>query len=130
MKTEDTFRFLKWEVYKDSQDFFTFILHLVKKMPKEFRYELGSQIIRSSFSIILNIAEGSGKDSDAELKHFFNISLGSVNETFAGFDTFRYNKFIQESEFTEGVKRLSSISRQLGGFKKKIASQMSIVKSH
>ena len=67
----DKFRFLNWKVYKDSRELFSFVLKIVKKLPKEFRFELGSQIIRSAFSVTLNIAEGSGKASDKELNHFF-----------------------------------------------------------
>ena len=53
------FRFLEWKVYQDSQELFTFILRSTKKLPKEFRFELGSQLIRSALSVVLNIAEGS-----------------------------------------------------------------------
>jgi four helix bundle protein len=63
----ETFRFLKWKVYKDSKQLFHEVMGIVPNMPKELRYELGSQIIRSSYSIVLNIAEGSGKGSDKEL---------------------------------------------------------------
>ena len=35
------FRFLNWKVYKDSQELFALVLNLVKKLPKEYRFELG-----------------------------------------------------------------------------------------
>lgn len=116
----DKFRFSKWPVYQDSQKLLSFVLEIVKKLPKEYRFELGSQIIRSSFSIVLNIAEGSGKGSDKELNHFFNIAHGSVYETLAGIDVFRYNKLITEEKFEVVRKMLRSIGDQLGGFQKKI----------
>jgi four helix bundle protein len=116
------FRFLNWEVYQNSKKLLEFILKLVKKLPREYRFELGSQIVRSVFSIILNIAEGSGKTSDKELNRYIEISLGSVNETLAVLDVFRDNGFITEQEFDEGYKMLYSISNQLGGFKKKLKS--------
>jgi len=116
------FRFLNWEVYKDSRRLFSKILKLVNGLPREYRFELGSQVIRSSFSIILNIAEGSGKVSDRELNRFIEISLGSVNETLAALDVFRENQLITLEEFNEFYEALSSISSQLGGFKKKLIS--------
>ena len=116
----DKFRFLKWEVYQDSKKLFSFVLRLVKKLPKEYRFELGSQIIRCAFSIILNIAEGSGKISDKELNRFIEISLGSANELLAAVDVLRDNNFITDDEFNETYQRLNSISNQLGGFKKKL----------
>jgi len=114
------FRFLKWEVYKDAKDLFGLILKIVKKLPREFRFELGSQLIRSAFSIILNIAEGSGKTLDKELNRFIDISLGSISELLAAVDVLRDNNFITNTEFDEIFKKLVSISNQLGGFKKKL----------
>lgn len=114
------FRFLEWQVYKDSKELMPIILKIVKNMPKEYRFELGSQIIRSAFSIILNIAEGSGKVSDKELNRFIEISLGSVNETLAASDVLKDNNLITAHEFKDIYGRLHSISSQLGGFKKKL----------
>jgi four helix bundle protein len=112
------FRFLEWKVYKDAKELFSFLLKIVKKLPKEYRFELGSQIIRSGLSIILNIAEGSGKSSDRELNHYFNIALGSLNETLAAIDILKDNGLITDEEFNKLFKKIDEISNQLGGFKK------------
>jgi hypothetical protein len=40
------FRFLKWKVYKDGKDLFSLLLKIVKNLSKEYRFELGSQIIK------------------------------------------------------------------------------------
>jgi four helix bundle protein len=118
--TAAKFRFLEWDVYKDARELFSLVLVLVKKIPKEYRFEFGSQIIRACLSISLNITEGSGKNSDAELNRFINIALGSLNETLAALDILRYNKFITEEEFADPYRKLESISNRLGGFKKKL----------
>ena len=118
----DKFRFLKWKVYKDSQELFKVILMVVKKLPREYRFEIGSQIIRSALSVILNIAEGSGKNSDKELNRFFDISLGSLYEVLASVDTLLSNKLIEKFEFDDVFDKIKNISDQLGGFKKKLAN--------
>jgi len=48
--------------------------------PKEEIYGLTSQMRRSSASIPTNIAEGCGRDSNAEMKRFLIISSGSSSE--------------------------------------------------
>jgi len=72
------FRSLKvWEkahaltlvIYKSTESF-----------PKQEMYALTSQIQRAAVSIPANIAEGCGKDSDAELKRYCLIAMGSSSE--------------------------------------------------
>ena len=116
------FRFVEWKVYKDAKLLFTLILKVAQKLPKEYRYEIGSQIIRAGLSIVLNIAEGSGKHSDAELNRFFDIALGSLFEVFSAIDVLHDCVLVDESSFLK-VETLSiGISDQLGGFKKSIRS--------
>lgn len=118
--TMNKFRFLNWEVYQYSKKLFSLVLKIVRKLPKEYRYELSSQIIRCTFSIILNIAEGSGKTSDKELNRFIDISLGSLYELVAATDVLRDNNLITNDEFDEIFVLVNSISNQLGGFKKRL----------
>ncbi len=115
------FRFLEWQVYKDAKEFFKLVYGIVNKLPRGIRFEMGSQIIRASFSIVLNIAEGSGKSSDRELKRFFDISIGSLNETVAGMDILKDNQLITKEQFDLMLEKAGSISKQLGGFKKKLS---------
>lgn len=92
----------------------------MNKLPREHRFELSSQLIRSSTSIALNIAEGSGKSSKKDFSHFLDIALGSLYETLANMDILRNNKLITTAEFALGQEKASNIARQLGGFKKKL----------
>lgn len=50
------------------------------EFPKQELYALTNQIQRAAVSIPANIAEGCGKDSDAELKRYFLIAMGSSSE--------------------------------------------------
>jgi four helix bundle protein len=117
-----TFRFLDWKVYKDSQILFTNILDIVKNLPKEHRFDIGNQCIRSALSVPLNIAEGSGKYSDREFNRFIEISLGSLYETVACVDTMHRNKFIDDVAFDKVKHQSFEIANQLGGFKKKLTT--------
>ncbi|MCI0619233.1 four helix bundle protein [bacterium] len=116
------FRFLEWKVYNDSQEFLSFILKLLKKVPTEYRFELNTQLVQSAFSVVLNIAEGAGKTSDKELNRFLDIALGSLHETLAGVDALYRNKFVSKEDFDHAQKFADEIGKQLGGLKKKLKS--------
>jgi len=116
----DKFRFLEWNVYKDAQELFNLILRIAHKISKEYRFEIGSQLIRSAFSVVLNIAEGSGKATDADLNRFLDISMGSLYEVLAATDTLQKNRLISNDDFEKIYEMCSKISNQLGGFKKKL----------
>lgn len=116
----DQLRFRNWQVYQDSQKLFSDIAVLTKPLPYEFKSSLGDQITRASLSIVLNIAEGSGKNSIKELNRFLDIAIGSAYETLACIDTLVLNKFINQTQQKDLENKIKSICSQLGGFKKKL----------
>ncbi len=48
--------------------------------PREEQFGLTTQIRRAATSIPANIAEGAGRNGDAEMARFLRIALGSANE--------------------------------------------------
>lgn len=121
----EIFRFRNWNVYKDARRLFGLILKIVSRLSKEYRYSIGDQLVRAALSVILNIAEGSGKSSDKELNRFFDIGIGSLNEILAAVDVVREFKLasISDAEFDEVIQFCHGISKQIGGFKRKISKQ-------
>lgn len=114
---------MEWPVYKDAKIFFSEMIIIVSRLPKEYRFELGSQAVRAALSIMLNIAEGSGKSSPRELNRFLDIALGSAHESVALIDVFRDNQFIDSPTYQGLFDRLNSITKQLGGFKKRVINR-------
>ncbi len=114
------FRFLDWKVYHDAQNLFIEVSKVVANLSPESRYVIGSQLSRASLSVVLNIAEGSGKASDKELNRFFEIALGSLYETLAALDTLEKMSIITSKEKEELLKKIEEVSSQIGGFKKKL----------
>lgn len=60
------------------------VYRLTKLFPADERFALSDQLKRSSTSIALNIAEGTGGLGDKEFKSFLRIALKSLYETVAG----------------------------------------------
>lgn len=56
------------------------IYKVVESFPKYEVFGLASQMRRSAYSIPTNIAEGAGRNSDADFAYFLNVALGSSNE--------------------------------------------------
>ena len=45
------------------------------------KHHIKDQLLRASLSIVLNIAEGTGKPTKADQRRFYAIALGSLRET-------------------------------------------------
>ena len=73
--------FKELKVWEKSHQLTLSIYRASAKFPKEEIYSLTNQLRRAASSIPANIAEGCGKNSQADLANFLNISLGSANET-------------------------------------------------
>lgn len=72
--------FKELRIWQRSHQLVLDIYLITKSFPKEEVYGLTSQIRRSCASIPTNIAEGCGRNSDAELKRFLTIAMGSASE--------------------------------------------------
>lgn len=68
------------EVWNKGIDLAAAIYEVTKSFPKEEKFGIISQMRRCSVSISSNIAEGAGRNSDNEFRHFLNISFGSCSE--------------------------------------------------
>jgi len=78
------YRFEKLRVYHDAMELVADIYKIVKQLPTDERFALCDQLKRSSTSVVLNIAEGTGGLGDKEFKSFLRNALKSLYETVAG----------------------------------------------
>jgi len=71
------------------------------------------QLRRASFSIMLNIAEGSGRFTRPDKRNFYVVARGSVFECAAVFDYLRDVEEIKEESFQVFYAKLEEISKIL-----------------
>jgi four helix bundle protein len=74
------FRFEGLEIFHAAIDFSATVHETVKTFPSEERFDLTSQARRAANSIVLNIAEGSGRGTKKDFSHFLDMALGSIFE--------------------------------------------------
>ena len=72
--------FRELKVWEKSHHLALAVYGATARFPKDELYGLTSQIRRACVSIPANIAEGCGRNGDAELARFFQIALGSASE--------------------------------------------------
>lgn len=72
--------FKELKVWQKSHSLTLTVYKATATFPKEEMYGLTSQIRRSSASIAANIAEGCGRNGEAELGRFLQIAMGSASE--------------------------------------------------
>ncbi len=68
------------KIWKKSIDLAKSVYQLASQLPSNEKYGLVSQIKRSAISVSSNIAEGAGRNSNKEFKHFLSIANGSCYE--------------------------------------------------
>lgn len=73
----------------------------LKKFPPEEKYCLTQQIKRAAHSVLLNIAEGASRKSEAERKRYFEIARGSVIEVDSGFSGGEILGYVTKENETE-----------------------------
>lgn len=93
-----------------------FISSLVKKFPQHEKFLLTSQIIRSSRSVTSNIAEGYGRFTYSDTRHFFVITRGSVTETMEHLSTSFDEGYIKDDELKEGENKCETVFKLINGY--------------
>ena len=68
------------KIWQRSHALTVLLYQVTKSFPRDEVFALTSQMRRAGVSIPANIAEGCGREGDAELKRFLTIALGSACE--------------------------------------------------
>jgi four helix bundle protein len=105
------FDFRNLEVYKKAKVFHLSSLKLLEET-KPTNY-VRDQLGRASMSVVLNIAEGSGKFSKSDRRSFFVIARASIFECVAIVDLLYDQNKVKENDFEEFIQSADELSRML-----------------
>ena len=94
---EFEFDFERLSVYQKTLEFIDNIFIVFKKLPGEYKYSIGSNLLRASLSIANNLAEGSDKISHKERAKFYGISSGSTRECISVFNVLIRQRLIEKN---------------------------------
>ncbi|MEO8726425.1 MAG: four helix bundle protein [Acidobacteriaceae bacterium] len=91
--------------------------------PTDERFGLTSQIRRSSASIATNIAEGCGRQGNAEFKRFLQLAMGSATELDYQFLLSRDLGYLTSPSHTEIEMRVLEVKRMLSTLIRKVHTE-------
>jgi len=120
--------FEKLIVWQKSMTFCEFVYKVTENFPKREIFGLTSQLRRASYSIPLNIAEGSASKSKKEFKYFLTIALRSQYECITLLKlSFRLN-FLNDNDYSELFEKCDEVGRLLNGLiKSQYSRRQSVV---
>lgn len=98
------------------------IYDVTKAYPSDERFGLVSQMRRSSSSIPTNIAEGCGRDGEAELRRFMQISMGSASELEYQLLLAHDLGYLPNEQFNTLNQQTVEVKRMLASFIKRLRS--------
>jgi four helix bundle protein len=108
--------FRNWEVYSNAKQLSVAVYQLTSSFPDSEKFGLISQMRRASVSILANIAEGAGRNTEKDFKHFLSIALGSAFELEALVDVATEINFMNKSTQKETIELLQIVQKQLNAF--------------
>ncbi|MEI6511428.1 MAG: four helix bundle protein [Candidatus Uhrbacteria bacterium] len=108
------FDFEKLEVYQKAKSLNKLVQQLLRSNRTIDSY-LRDQLRRASISMVINIAEGSGKFSLGDKRNFYTISRGSVYECVSLFELLLDDASVDAETFQQFYAEFETVSKMLFG---------------
>ena len=115
------FKFEGLTVWQKALELSAQVHKLTRQFPKEEQYVLTSQIQRAADSAVLNIAEGSQGQTNAEFKQFLGYALRSEIEVVACLYLGRKRNVISEQDFKGLYGALEEIIKMTQALRKSLS---------
>lgn len=113
------FAFENLQVYQKAVDFADRVLPRTEHFPRGYGF-LANQLNRASVSIAANLAEGNGRFTKADRKHFFGIARGSIQECVPLLELALRRRLVEGEEHEQLRERLEELGKMISGLIKGI----------
>jgi len=118
------YAFENLNAWKESRKLVVIVYQFLDLFPGFERYALCDQIRRSVVSVSSNIAEGSGRISTREQLHFYEISYGSLMETYNQLILAADLKYIGEDDLNNLRPQIDTVARMLNGLRSSLLKKL------
>ena len=108
------FMFENLQVYQKSVDLADSVAVLTEKFPRGY-YFLVDQLNRAALSVAANLAEGNGRFTKPDRKHFFIIARGSAQECVPLLEVARRRSFVDQAQHEQLKNDLEVIAKMISG---------------
>lgn len=108
------FMFESLEVYQKAVDFADAVATLTRSFPRGYGF-LINQLNRAALSIATNSAEGNGRLTIPDRRHFFTIARGSIQECVPQLEIARRRGFLREPAMLAFKEQLEVIAKVTSG---------------
>ena len=112
--------FRELKVWQKAHELTLAVYRVSAAFPREEQYGLTSQIRRASSSIAANLAEGCGRNSDAEFARYCSIAMGSASELEYHLLLAKDLSLIEPADYEELAPRAIELKRMLTALMQKL----------
>jgi four helix bundle protein len=116
--------FRELKVWQRAHELTLEVYQISASFPRHEMFGLTSQLRRSCSSIAANLAEGCGRNGDAEFARYCSIAMGSASETEYHFLLARDLKMIKPADYEDLSKRIIELKRMLTGLNQKVRARI------
>jgi four helix bundle protein len=110
------------QVWQKAHQLTLAVYRLTASFPRAELYGLTTQLRRSSASIAANLAEGCGRNGDAEFARFCSIAMGSASQLDYHLLLASDLKLITATDYTNLAQQTSEVKRMLAGLLQKLTA--------
>ena len=112
--------FRELKVWQKAHQLTLAVYELTATFPREELYRLTAQLRRAGSSIAANLAEGCGRNGDAELARFCSIAMGSASELEYHLLLARDLKLIKPKDYEALNQQATELKRMLTALMQKL----------